>query len=128
MELACEASQVDKVTFHELRHTYGSGLVNRGVPLAFVAEQLGYSDIRMVQKHCGHLAPSAKAEAIRSLAASMPAHARADDWTRPRHGWNRRWIRRRWRSGSARPPKRWRSWYSKVTSARIAAGSWSGPR
>ena len=68
MELACEASQVDKVTFHELRHTYGSGLVNRGVPLAFVAEQLGYSDIRMVQKHCGHLAPSAKAEAIRSLA------------------------------------------------------------
>ncbi|WP_316410272.1 tyrosine-type recombinase/integrase [Mesoterricola sediminis] len=68
MELACEAGQVDKVTFHELRHTYASGLVNRGVPLAFVAEQLGHSDIRMVQKHYGHLAPSAKAEAIRSLA------------------------------------------------------------
>lgn len=68
MELACVASQVDKVTFHELRHTYASGLVNRGVPLAFVAEQLGHSDIRMVQKHYGHLAPSAKAEAIRTLA------------------------------------------------------------
>ena len=68
MELTCAASQVDRVTFHELRHTHASGLVNRGVPLAFVAEQLGHSDIRMVQKHYGHLAPSAKAEAIRTLA------------------------------------------------------------
>ena len=68
MEDACEASKIGKLTFYELRHTYASGLINKGVPLAFVAEQLGHADIRMVQKHYGHLCPSAKADSIRALA------------------------------------------------------------
>lgn len=71
MAAACEAAKIGKMTFYELRHTFASGLVNRGVPLAFVAEQLGHSDIRMVQRHYGHLAPSAKAEAIRKLAPRL---------------------------------------------------------
>jgi len=71
MEAACEAAKIGKMTFYELRHTYASGLVNRGVPLAFVAEQLGHADIRMVQRHYGHLCPSAKAEAIRKLAPKL---------------------------------------------------------
>lgn len=68
MRKAYKAAKIDKVTFHELRHTYASGLVNKGVPLAFVAKQLGHSDTRMVEKHYGHLCPSAKADSIRLLA------------------------------------------------------------
>jgi integrase len=52
-------------TFHTLRHTYASHLVQRGVPLLFVASALGHSDTRMVEKHYGHLAPSQVAAMIR---------------------------------------------------------------
>ena len=68
MAKACVKAEIAAVTFHELRHTYASGLVNKGVPLAFVAEQLGHSNTRMVEKHYGHLCPSAKADSIRLLA------------------------------------------------------------
>ena len=64
---ACKAACLESMTFHELRHSYASMLVNKGVPLAYVAAQLGHTDTRMVEKHYGHLAPSALAEAIRSL-------------------------------------------------------------
>jgi integrase len=68
MRKACMTGEVDPVTFHELRHTYASALVNKGVPLAFVAEQLGHVGTRMVERHYGHLCPSAKADSIRLLA------------------------------------------------------------
>ena len=63
MEKACAASGV-KVTFHELRHTYASALVNAGMPLIYVAAQLGHSDTRMVERYYGHLAPTALTEAV----------------------------------------------------------------
>lgn len=69
MAAACKAAKVEALTFHELRHTYASGLVNAGVPLAYVAAQLGHSSTRMVERFYGHLAPSALAEAIRALPA-----------------------------------------------------------
>lgn len=71
MAEACEAAGLDPLTFHELRHTYASMLVNKGVPLAYVGAQLGHSDTRMVEKHYGHLAPSALAESIRTLAPKL---------------------------------------------------------
>lgn len=64
---ACAAAKVrPAATFHTLRHTYASHLVQAGVPLIFVAEALGHSDARMVTKHYGHLAPSHVADAIRA--------------------------------------------------------------
>lgn len=71
MSLACKAGKVDKATFHELRHTYASSLVNAGLPMAYVAAQLGHSDTRITEKHYGHLAPTALAEAIRKLAPTL---------------------------------------------------------
>ena len=50
---------------------YASALVNAHLPLAFVAAQLGHSDTRMVEKHYGHLAPSALKDAIRKLAPTL---------------------------------------------------------
>ena len=65
MENALAVSEVESLTFHELRHTYASGLVNRGIPLLFVAAQLGHGDTRMVEEHYGHLCKTAQREAIR---------------------------------------------------------------
>jgi len=43
----------------------------KGVPLAVIAAQLGHSDTRMVEKHCGHLAPSYVAETVRDAFGSL---------------------------------------------------------
>ena len=61
-------AKIEAMGFHELRHTYASGLVNKGVPLAYVAAQLGHTDTTMVEKYYGHLCPSALADSIRKLA------------------------------------------------------------
>jgi integrase len=65
---ACIDAKIEAMGFHELRHTYASGLVNKGVPLAYVAAQLGHKDTTMIEKYYGHLSPSALAESIRKLA------------------------------------------------------------
>jgi integrase len=66
MRDACAAGNIaPPATFHALRHTYCSHLVQAGVPLLFVATALGHGDTRMVEKHYGHLAPSHIATMIR---------------------------------------------------------------
>jgi hypothetical protein len=75
---AYTAAGLEPLTFHELRHTYASALINRGVPLVFVAQQLGHADTRMVEEHYGHLCETAKRDAIRQSAPrifSSPAVA-----------------------------------------------------
>jgi integrase len=54
------------ITFHILRHTHGSHLAMRGVPMAVIAAQLGHSDTRMTEKHYAHLAPNYVADTIRA--------------------------------------------------------------
>lgn len=54
------------VSFHVLRHTHGSTLAMKGVPMAVIAEQLGHADTRMTEKHYAHLAPSYVADTIRA--------------------------------------------------------------
>lgn len=85
---ACAKAEIEpQVSFHELRHTYASGLLNRGVPLAYVAAQLGHTDTRMVERHYGHIAKSDLAEAIRKLAPRLGLERKAKvanlDLTRP---------------------------------------------
>ena len=83
MRAACTAARVrPAATFHTLRHTYASHLVQAGVPLIFVAEALGHSDARMVTKHYGHLAPSHVADAIRAALPKFgPVPVPADNVT-----------------------------------------------
>jgi integrase len=54
------------VSFHVLRHTHGSTLAMRGVPMGVIAQQLGHADTRMTEKHYAHLAPSYVADTIRA--------------------------------------------------------------
>jgi hypothetical protein len=64
---ACRRGMIEPaVSFHVLRHTHGSMLAMRGVPMGVIAQQLGHADTRMTEKHYAHLAPSYVAETIRA--------------------------------------------------------------
>jgi len=66
MREACTAAKIEPpVSFHVLRHTYGSLLAKEGVPLQVIAAALGHSDTRMTEKHYAHLNPNHIAKAIR---------------------------------------------------------------
>ena len=46
-------------------------MVRNGAPLIVVAQALGHTDTRMVDKHYAHLAPSYVADTIRSTAPDL---------------------------------------------------------
>ncbi|MGO9630138.1 MAG: tyrosine-type recombinase/integrase [Xanthobacteraceae bacterium] len=67
MREACRRAKIKpEISFHVLRHTHGSALAMRGVPMGVIAEQLGHADTRMTEKHYAHLAPSYVADTIRA--------------------------------------------------------------
>jgi integrase len=64
---ACKRAKISPaISFHVLRHTHGSTLAMRGVPMGVIAEQLGHADTRMTEKYYAHLAPSYVADTIRA--------------------------------------------------------------
>jgi integrase len=64
-EACAQTGIVPAVGFHVLRHTHGSLLAMRAVPMAVIARQLGHADTRMTEKHYAHLAPNYVADTIR---------------------------------------------------------------
>src|SRR5262249_31806227 len=68
------------ISFHILRHSYGSFLTKAGVPLQVVGSALGHADTRMTEKHYAHLAPSHVAQMIRDnlpeIGGATPRKAR----------------------------------------------------
>jgi integrase len=63
---AAKRAKIQDVSFHILRHTYGSHLAMRGVPMGVIAAQLGHADTRMTEKHYAHLAPNYIADVVRA--------------------------------------------------------------
>jgi integrase len=69
---ACKVAKIKPaISFHVLRHTHGSTLAMKGVPMVVIAEQLGHADTRMTEKHYAHLAPSYVARTIRANFPSL---------------------------------------------------------
>ena len=69
---ACQRAKISPaVSFHILRHTYGSRLAMKGAPMAVIAAQLGHADTRMTERHYAHLAPSYVANVVRELLGSI---------------------------------------------------------
>jgi integrase len=68
MREACQRARIDPLGIHQLRHTYCSHSVMRGMPLQVLAKNLGHTSIRMVEQHYGHLTDDFVDDAIRRAA------------------------------------------------------------
>lgn len=71
LEAACDASGVERTTFHDLRRTFGARLARKGVSMAVIAEALGQADERITRKHYAHLAPTYVSSTVREHAAGL---------------------------------------------------------
>jgi integrase len=48
-----------KIRLHDLRHTFGSLLIQKGASIVYVKEQMGHSSIQVTVDIYGHLIPGA---------------------------------------------------------------------
>jgi len=55
-----------RIGWHDLRHTYGSHLAMRGVPLTVIKELMGHATIDMTERYA-HLSPDTRREAVAVL-------------------------------------------------------------
>jgi len=58
-----------RIRFHDLRHSYGSLLIQAGASLAYVREQMGHSSIQVTVDIYGHLIPGANVAFVDKLDA-----------------------------------------------------------
>lgn len=65
LEAASETAGIERVTYHDLRRTFGARLAMKGVPMAVIAEVLGHADERTTRRHYAHLAPSYVGDTVR---------------------------------------------------------------
>lgn len=63
-------NRLNRVSFHTLRHTFASWLVQEGVPLLVVSELLGHSDLRITMRYA-HLAPQQGSKAVQLIARQL---------------------------------------------------------
>ncbi len=56
-----------KIRFHDLRHTFGSLLIQGGASLAYVRDRMGHSSIQVTVDVCGHLIPGANVSFVDML-------------------------------------------------------------
>jgi len=74
-----------EIRFHDLRHTFGSQLIQNGASLVYVRDQMGHSSIRVTADLYGHLIPSANVNAVDRLdAQTTPQESATQAQPRPR--------------------------------------------
>lgn len=64
---------LEKVTFHELRHTFASLMIVNGIDLKRVSELMGHSSIKVTADIYGHLCMEEKRETMDTFAAILQA-------------------------------------------------------
>jgi integrase len=61
------ASGIRKIRLHDLRHTFGSLLIQSGASIVYVKEQMGHSSIQVTVDTYGHLIPGANVSYVDRL-------------------------------------------------------------
>jgi site-specific recombinase XerD len=51
LELACKKAEIEGVTWHTLRHTFASRLLERGADIITVKELLGHSTVTVTMRY-----------------------------------------------------------------------------
>lgn len=64
---ALNRAGIDKIRFHDLRHTYASLLFASGAPMKYVQYQLGHSSITMTMDLYTHLLPEVNDKCVNLL-------------------------------------------------------------
>jgi len=77
MEPALEKAGLRRFRFHDLRHTFGSLLIQDGASLAYVKEQMGHSSIQITVDTYGHLIPGADIAWVDRLDSKTTPHQNA---------------------------------------------------
>ena len=62
-----EKAGLRRIRFHDMRHSFGSLLIQDGAPITYVKEQMGHSSIQVTVDIYGHLIPGANVEWIDRL-------------------------------------------------------------
>jgi integrase len=60
---------IRKIRLHDLRHTFGSLLIQNGASIVYVKEQMGHSSIQVTVDIYGHLIPGANVSFVDTLDA-----------------------------------------------------------
>jgi integrase len=68
MRRACMKAKIRRLGFHQLRHSFATRLLTRGVSMKIVAQQLGHTSVRMLEKHYGHMAD----EHVQRVISALP--------------------------------------------------------
>jgi integrase len=77
MQPALTKAGLRKFRLHDLRHTFGSLLIQDGASLAYVKEQMGHSSIQITVDTYGHLVPGADISWIDRLDGNERTHVNA---------------------------------------------------
>ncbi len=72
---AAKKAQIEDSRLHDLRHSFCSRLVQRGVPLSAVMMLAGHSSLQVTTRYSAHLPGGAAAAAIAALEAPAPVLA-----------------------------------------------------
>jgi hypothetical protein len=67
-----EHAGLPRFRFHDLRHTFGSLLIQDGASLAYVKDQMGHSSIQITVDTYGHLIPGANINWVDGLDRKTP--------------------------------------------------------
>jgi len=66
---------------HDLRHTYGSLAIQRGVDILLVSRQMGHGSVAITDRVYGHLKPEATREVAAAWEATLGSISRNPDAT-----------------------------------------------
>jgi len=76
MTAGCRAAEIaPRVTFHDLRRSYGSLMLNSGAPIETIQQVLGHADARMTRRTYAHLLQQTVATAVQKHLPSFTGEA-----------------------------------------------------